>query len=249
MPNAITTGMGELLTREIVTITDYNIQVYSGQAWLLQPYANTTPREPTLEIPDIPSTSISWMSVFSAYTNVYQAGVSKLFLIQSNGVEISGHISISETDPTLLLINWDPDTYPSDDDINTNNHRETSGRNPGTFDAIIDPTKVYPGHGMENVESGDRFLIIEDIGNINNANGPRGWKNNDNSDFIAKTNDIIEWDGDQWTVIFEAAAATDMIIYQTNIYGGKRVQYMWNGVSWKKSFDGFYSKGNWRIEL
>jgi hypothetical protein len=39
------------------------------------------------------------------------------------------------------------------------------------------------------------------------------------------------------------------LLYQTNIYNGKRVQYCWNGVSWVKSFEGEYRAGTWRLVL
>lgn len=80
-----------------------------------------------------------------------------------------------------------------------------------------------------------------------NADGPDAWKNIDNSDFIAEANDIIEWDGSKWQVIFSAKENQDLLIYQTNLYTG--TQYKWNGVYWSKSFEGEYRKGDWRIGL
>jgi len=80
-----------------------------------------------------------------------------------------------------------------------------------------------------------------------NEDGPDAWKNLDGSDFIADANDIIEWDGNKWHVIFSAKESTDKLIYQTNIF--TLVQYKWNGVSWTKSFEGEYKRGNWRLSL
>ena len=244
-----TTSMSGLLTREVTTITDYQIQVYNGEAVLLGPHESVIPREPTLEIPLRQGTPITWKSVFDVYPNQYIGGVSKLFLTQSNGMEVVGTIRLSPTDDTVLLVEWDPDSYPSDEDIVTTGDREASNRSPGTFDAIIDPSRIYPGHGMADVVSGDRFLIIEDIGSPINQDGPLAWKNTDSSDFIAEANDIIEWQTDHWAVIFDASNSNDVLLYQTNIYNGRRVQYVWNGVSWAKSFEGEYGPPNWRIEL
>ena len=92
-----------------------------------------------------------------------------------------------------------------------------------------------------------RYLIIEDIGNSSNTDGADAWKGNDDSDLIAYANDIIEWHDNKWNVVFDSAHKQDIIIYQTNIYTG--IQYMWNGVSWIKSFEGEYLQGQWRIEL
>ena len=80
-----------------------------------------------------------------------------------------------------------------------------------------------------------------------NKSGPSAWQNNDGSDFIANTNDIIEWTGTKWRVIFDNTVSKNVIRYLTNIY--TNVQYKWNGVGWVKSFEGEYLKGYWRILL
>jgi hypothetical protein len=80
-----------------------------------------------------------------------------------------------------------------------------------------------------------------------NASGPSAWQNNDGSDFIANTNDIIEWTGTKWRVIFDNTISKNVIRYLTNIY--TNVQYKWNGIGWVKSFEGEYLKGYWRILL
>jgi len=80
-----------------------------------------------------------------------------------------------------------------------------------------------------------------------NEDGPDAWKNTDSSDTLAEANDIIEWDGAKWVVVFSAEEVTDTIVYQMNFY--TRTQYKWNGVEWSKSFEGEYKRGQWRITL
>jgi len=80
-----------------------------------------------------------------------------------------------------------------------------------------------------------------------NDDGPDCWKNSDNSDFIANANDIILWTGSAWRVIFNSQAQSDLLVYQTNLY--TTTQYKWNGVSWVKSFEGDYRRGQWRLAL
>ena len=239
------------------TITGYHIQVYNNQAILLGKSENVIPMEPTLEIPIRQGTPLSWISVLEEYPGKYIAGSSMLFLIQSNGTEIVGTVAVNPLDETILTITWDQDT------LNTNTGIDSQGRidsdpgydaensnrpnSPGTFDAIIDPIKIGPGHGITDLQIGDRFLIIDDIGSLINEDGPDAWKNLDNSDFIAHANDIIEWSGTQWNIIFNSTQESDTLIYQTNIYTG--IQYMWNGVTWIKSFEGVYKSGSWRLEL
>jgi hypothetical protein len=255
------TSMSNLLAREVVTITDYNLQVYNGQAILLASAESVVPREPTLDIPARQGTPIEWQSVFDNYPGKYIAGSSTMYLTQSNGTEVVGTVAISPLDPTVLTVSWDADTKPSDYLLNSdgvfyefdhasyesgNNYRSSS---PGTFDAIIDPTQVGPNdtklftkYGA--LTAGRRYLIVEDIGAEANTTPSQAW-----GAIVAKANDIIEWDGSQWNVIFDAAYAQDQswVVWQTNIYTG--VQYVWNGVHWAKSFEGEYRAGEWRLEL
>ena len=251
------TALNTLLDRKVITITDYKIQVYGGRALLLGKSESSVPREPSLDIPARQGTPINWQEVFDQYPNKYVAGSSTLYLTQSNGSEVVGTVAIDPLDSTVLIVNWDQDTYPQDTLIDSNGfHLGDPGFNQatarGTFDAIIDPTKVYPGNGMINVVAGDRFLIVEDIGDPSNVDGPDAWKSTAGDDFYARANDIIEWDGSQWNVIFDSAQESDTLIWQTNIYKSQatiRVQYTWNGVQWAKSFEGEYEAGAWRLEL
>jgi hypothetical protein len=245
-----TVSLSNLLCTDYVTITNYNIQVYNGQAELLSATESVIPGIIPLEIPLRQGEPFNWKDILGQYPGKYIAGSSKLYLTQSASVFISGTIEVDPTYPTLLVVTWDPATYPANDDIVTTGDREANGgRSAGTFDAIIDPTRVYPGNGMTDVVAGDRFLIVEDIGDIINADGPDGWKNTNGVDFVALSNDIIEWDGSAWTVIFNASQESNTLLYQTNIYNGGRLQYLWNGVSWDKSFEGEYRAGTWRLEL
>ena len=232
------TTLSTLLSQDIVTVTEFNIEVFNGQAIVLGPSEDAIPREPTLEIPARQGTPINWDVVFNKYPGKYIAGSTSLFLKQKDGTDIVGTVAIDPIDTTLLTISWDNDTAPKNDFLAPydNQYKRANGLSAGTIDAIIDPQKVYPGNGMQNVVAGDRFLIIEDI-----IQDTEAWGN-----FAAFANDIIEWNGTQWTVIFNAQDPNQHLI-QTNIYSG--VQYVWNNVMWSKSFEGVYKAGQWRIEL
>ena len=261
-----TTTLSGLIATDHVTITDYNIRVFNGQAVLLGRTEPVVPNN-TIHVPIRPGAPLNWKEIFDTYPEKYVAGASKLFLMQENGAEIVGTIAVNPLDSTVLVVSWDPDTLNTNTGIDSQGHLETdssynpAGSNrpnsPGTFDAIIDPTTVYPGQGMKDVVVGDRFLIIEDIstykrtydGEQDNSPGTGtllpgvyAW-----GEFNANANDIVEWDGTHWHVIFDSVQEPDTLIYQTNIYTG--IQFMWNGISWVKSFEGDYRKGTWRIEL
>lgn len=268
-----TTSYGDLLAREIVTITDYVLQVYNntsgiGQAVLLSPSEGYTPREPTLGIPQRNGTPINWQEVLDRYPGKFIAGSSRVFLTQSNGTEVVGTVALpvdasgNVTDSVIMLVNWDTDTLVTNTGIDSLGHLDfESGYNAatsyrpnstGTFDAIINPLTFNPG----TVAAGTRYLIIEDIGSTANTKNSQwtgtagttatnyavAWGN-----VVAKANDIIEYTGSAWVVIFAYAQHSTTMIWQTNIYTG--IQYLWNGVSWVKSFEGEYQPGSWRLEL
>jgi hypothetical protein len=254
-----TTSLSTLLTTVNTTISQYGIQVYNKQAVLLGKSESVTPTEPTLEIPVRRGSKINWQELFDQYPGKYVAGSSRLYLTQPNGASVVGTIAINALDPSVLTVDWDPDTLVTNTGIDSVGRLDFEGvvkdspgynastsyrpNSPGTFDAIVNPLTFNPG----TVAAGTRYLIIEDIGNVINTDGADAWKSTGGLDFVAHANDIIEWTGTQWRVIFDSIHKTDVMIWQTNIYTG--VQYLWNGVSWVKSFEGEYRAGEWKIEL
>jgi hypothetical protein len=217
-------SFGDLLATEKINIGNFDITVV-GNTVRLSSRDNTG--------------YLNWRQLLDQYPGKYQAGLSKLFLYQEDGTEVIGYLSLNPLDETIMIANWDQDTYPTNDPISGPARSSASW---GSFDAVVDPTTKGPnGSGLEPV-AGTRYLIIDDI-----ADDADAWKNSNGSQFTANTNDIIEWDGNFWHLVFEATASSDELIYQTNIY--TLVQYKWNGIDWVKSFEGEYARGEWRLEL
>jgi hypothetical protein len=79
-----------------------------------------------------------------------------------------------------------------------------------------------------------------------NESGANAWKNADNSDFLADANDIVEWDGSKWHIIFNASETSE-ITYVTNLSSGQQVY--WNNYYWQLSVDGYYPRNTWEISL
>ena len=90
------------------------------------------------------------------------------------------------------------------------------------------------------------MLLLGSIGSTENTDGADAWKNNDNSDLVASENDIIEWSGSKWNIVFDASTVT-AVTYITNLNTG--VQYRWDGTDWLLSVEGLYPEGTWRIAL
>jgi hypothetical protein len=135
---------------------------------------------------------------------------------------VVGSVVANPLDNTSLIFNLDVDTLPS----NTL----------ADLTKIIDPTASSPGDGLDTEELGQRYLITESI----SASGYPSW----NVD--ANENDIIQYDGSDWTVVFNAAAVTSTQ-YVTNDFTSK--QFKWTGSAWISSYEGEYNPGYWRLVL
>lgn len=219
------------ISRVNVTPGNYGIFVYGNQVKLLAGYQNISHEilDPNIKY----GIDTNWSSLLDLYGE-FKAGVSLIYLKQNTGYEIVGTCSIDPTDPNILLASWDPDTYPTNDIIN--------GRT--SIDAIIDPYTYDPG----SVIVGIRYLILNSIGSKDNTNGlgPNAWRSTSGDDFYANANDLIEWDGTQWNVVFDSENFTN-VIFTRNLKTG--IQYKWDGTSWTKSVDGEYFAGSWSILL
>lgn len=154
--------------------------------------------------------------------------VSKIKLNISNDSDsdlnlVTGLISQDASDVTKLDFTLDSDTLP------------TSTLTPVI--KIIDPRENYPGDGtLASAVDGARYLIVADL----DSEGWPNWGVN------AKANDIIQYNGTDWEVVF---ASTNHVgtEYVTNNYTSK--QFKWDGTDWISSHEGVYNPGYWRLVL
>ena len=210
--------------------------------------------------------TVRWDKVIDVLPGQYRAGLSQLQLQrvtlpgETGGMSVNGTITINSLDETQLIVDWDVDTIPT----NTNLPSPAGRNNQGSIDFIIDPGKYNPTTAKT---PGIRLLLLGAINTSPNVgglmdfgqdpsdgsskdpyDGPDAWKNNDGTDFVANENDIVEWDGGQWNVVFDASADPGTSTkYVTNLNTG--VQYRWTGSEWILSFEGEYRKGTWRLSL
>jgi len=194
--------------------------------------------------------NFKWSDYFTELTGKYQAGLSIIYLRKPDiqGL-VAGRITINTLDETKLSIDWDRDTLPS----NTTIQGPARDANQySSVDFIIDPLRYDPK--SDTGKAGVRLLLLGAIGDASNTDGSYAWKNTDNSDFVAGANDIIEYDGANWHIVFDASKeylpynnATITTVYTTNLNTG--VQYYWDGDQWLLSVDGEYAKGDWTIRL
>lgn len=242
--NSVYDGSGDLVsavnddnlvlgTRLGVTPGRYGAILLNGQAQLVDYGSETT--SDTIDgatITKAQTNKPSWSAVLEQYGPI-NPGITQIRFTQASGAEVVGTVAYHPADPHILLVTVDTDTIPT----NTLS----------AVDAIVRPSKANSTTVQKT--AGRRYLIIGDIvegiGNADNTDGPDFWKNNDNSDFVAKANDIVQWDGSRWNISFDSG--TSDTHYVTNATTG--IQYKWNGTQWLKSFEGEYRPKDWRIVI
>lgn len=178
--------------------------------------------------------NVNWREIFEALPGFYRADISRIYLTSvDNSNTVTGTFTLNPFDEGKLEINFDTDTFPTDTVI--------AGRT--SIDYIIDPTRFNPS---DVKVAGLRLLLLEDVGSAEAVEVSAAWRNADNTGLVASANDIVEWDGARWNIVFDASATTELT-YTTNLNTG--VQYRYKDGEWFKSIDGDYPIGTWRVEL
>lgn len=194
-------------------------------------------------------TKVNWNSLLELYPGKFRTGLSYIELKKIDGSIVVGYLSINpnaEEEAEVAHIQLDGETV-----LNTDIADVSSTYIRGTINAIIDPTSFDPGNAPD-IDT--RYLILEDINTApfdDENDRPTAWKKYGRDSvngerFVAHANDIIQWNGTYWDVIFSSQQSQD-ITYITNSYTG--IQYKWDGVEWTKSIDGIYEPGDWRLVL
>lgn len=244
-------NLDEPATQEFINVGNYGVLVYNNTLTLLK-YTNSIQEDDTSDVVfNKAGPEVSWQIIFDQYPGKFRNDVSQIFLLQENGNKVIGRLMKDPTDEnnsTVLYVNWDQDTFPTNTLINSTTY--PTGRT--TVDAVIDPTRYnprpkLPGGGLGWPTAGTRYLILEGVGATVNDDGPDAWKSIAGADFYANANDIIEWTGTAWEIVLgteERESVTDPI-YVTNLRTG--IQYKYFEDVWTKSFEGEYQKGRWRL--
>lgn len=213
-------NFGVLLVGNILQIIDRNETV-----------TNKVDYDPENDPPTkVGTEDVSWRALVNQYGDL-QAGISQVRLEVGTG-EVVGTVAYHPTDDYKLLFTVDADTIPTND--------------LSPVSKIINPQRVGPGAGLPDNSTGQRYLILNGIGNSNNTDGPDAWKDTDGNDFIAGANDIIEYDGTGWKVAFDSSSDSGVHYVVNNNTG---IQYKWTGTAWVKSYEGEYKAGEWQLVI
>ena len=168
---------------------------------------------------------VSWAALINQY-GALVAGISQLRLEQGSS-EIVGTVAFHPSDPHKLLWTIDTDTIPTNDI--------------SAVDKIVNPLRSAPGAGLAAAATGQRYLILNAIGDASNTDGPDAW-----GDLVASANDIIQYTGSVWQVVFDSSTE-EGVHYMTNTTTG--LQYKYTGTEWIKSYEGEYKAGDWSIVI
>jgi hypothetical protein len=106
-------------------------------------------------------------------------------------------------------------------------------------DAVINPLNVKVDSNLLSPTANTRYLLTGSIGNVGNIEGSVVW-----GDLVANGNDIIEYIGGSWQVVFDSQNSPS-IEYVTNTL--TNVQYRWTGEEWVKAVEGVYRGGEWSL--
>lgn len=232
---AITNNDLLLGTRQLLTPYKYQVLLIGNKLQILKYSATIDEPNNSVNEPDSPASNELWPAVVGMYGG-FRDGISQIRLSNQWGEnhEVIGTVSYDPTDERFLLFDVDVDTIPQNTLPPVN--------------AVIDPLLSGPGAGLPVAAEGQRYLILNNIGDpayIGSSNSSyfaEAW-----GSLVADANDIIQYNGESWIVAFESKYAADNTQYATNITTG--LQYLWNGTSWVKSYEGLYPGGEWSLVL
>jgi hypothetical protein len=176
---------------------------------------------------------VRWRDMANMYGTIVN-GISQVrltFDYPDGPHEIVGTIAYDPSDDTKLLYTPIPATLPA----NTL----------APVDAIIDPQNVNTDNvNIISPATGTRYLILNPIGSANSESAI-AWAGAPGTNLIANANDIIQWNGNYWTVAFDSRESS--VQYVTNL--NTTTQYRWTGWEWVKSFEGLYDTGYWSLVI
>jgi hypothetical protein len=227
---AITDNDLLLGTRQIFTPFNYQVLLINNKLQALRNQQVIDQDNSSLTPADSPSSNLMWHAVIGEL-GVLRDGISTVRLEQEDGSEVTGTVAYDPTDDRFLLFSVDADTVPS----NTLS----------PINAVINPLLNGPGIGIPAAVAGQRYLLTESTGSEDGY--ASAWAGSTGQILIAEANDIIEYDGSRWVIVFNSNNSDSNKQYVTNLI--TELQYEWNGSSWVKSYQGLYTGGTWSLVL
>jgi hypothetical protein len=232
--NALTNSDLLLGTRQRFTPYGYQVLLIDNKLQALRQQQTVDESNANLTPPDSPDSNLLWHSVINLYGTL-RPGISYITLEQPDGTDVTGTVAYDPTDDRFLLFTVNTGTTP-----------------PNTLSpitAVIDPLAGGPGDGLAPAAVGQRYLFTQATGSYNNPGltNPEIWTGANGQPLVASANDIVEYDGSRWNIVFDSTSSPANMQYVTNIT--TELQYRWTGTTWVKSYQGLYPGGTWTLVL
>lgn len=213
----------------ITTEGNYKISVVKG---------STTDEITLLNSNGQVDTNLSWESLIEKYGQITE-NITKIRLkldpdIDIDDADIIGNIFQDPTRQNVLLFYPDIDTLP-----------------PNTIapiSAIIDPKEVSPGNGLPPAVAGQRYLLTsQDSAGEEPAIPPGVPTSPWGSNIVAYPNDVIEFNGISWIVVFDSKNSVGKN-YVVNNANASQYTFDADTQEWTYTYYGMYAPGYWRID-
>jgi hypothetical protein len=221
--------IGGIPVQIVTTVGNYKISVTKGPS---------TDTITLLNANGQMDTNLSWDDLIKQYGQITQ-NITNIRLRLDPNLDISdsdiiGGIMQDPNNQNVLFFTPDVDTLPVASML--------------PISAIIDPTEVFPGSGLPTSMPGQRYLLTSANSAGEEPAIPAGVPTSPWGQLIvAYPNDVIEYNGTRWVVIFDSQNATykNYVINNENGY-----QYTFDPAAgeWTYTYYGTYQPGYWRID-
>ena len=178
-----------------------------------------------------PGGDLAWWRLLLTYGNLQtysKVGVNASQLrvkitLDNNTDQATGWLDQDPTNQNLLLWRVDPQSLPA--------------TTMPPINAVVNPLEKGPNAGLPGADLGQRYLLTEKP-----ALTSVSWGTLD-----AEADDIVEFNGTNWAVSFNAVTYHGKINYITNLFTGKLL--IWDGLQWSEYILPAYRPSYWRLAL
>lgn len=181
---------------------------------------------------------LSWFDLIQKYGQI-TPGITKIRLkldpdLDVTDSDVIGGIEQDPANQNVLFFTPDIDTLPANTIL--------------PITAIIDPAEVWPGNVLPLAASGQRYLLTSKTSVGEEPAIPPNVPTNPWGQFIiAYPNDVIEYNGINWRVVFDSQNSTGLN-YVINNENGSQYRFDSETQEWSYTYYGQYGPGYWRID-
>ena len=180
-----------------------------------------------------PGGNLAWWRLLTLYGSIkpyssYGSNASQIRLktiedIDQTNTDVVGWIEIDPVDQNQIIWTPDSETYPTP--------------TLPAVSAIVDPHTSGPNINLPEASIGQRYLLTEDASESSVAWGA----------MTSKANDIVEFNGSNWQVSWNAGDNTNALEYVLNTRSNRT--YRWLNGYWTTVIESKYLQGYWRISM